>query len=349
MLNLKKTVYRCLIYLVIVAALLPAAMFSSALSVQAASKTEKTPVVPETLRPPSFEQTKGLSNKPYENGQSIQATFMFSGKIADAWANIGDLDSAFPSTIALKNQGDGAWLLFTPPLSKNLKVGERTLEIFAQNISGITSKKFPVTLQQKEIAALPVKYAAGEKDIHLSWLPQKMAVKYLVEWQSSEAKISDYKIVSSNANNSVVISGLQPGTRYEIKIQALDKAGEPVAKKILNLTTYGVAPQKQVAGTQIETKKAVIPAIGSGVSTQIPKVAQKPQSKVGESPTPQPSGSPQEESPKEGWNRLLVALAILIIAAGAAIGGYYGYEWYTSKSHDEEPPEHGASKSKSRW
>ncbi|MBM2821229.1 MAG: hypothetical protein HW405_989 [Candidatus Berkelbacteria bacterium] len=86
--------------------------------------------------------------------------------------------------------------------------------------------------------------------------------------------------------------------------------------------------------------------IGEGVSTQAPKVAQAPKPNVSQSPTPQASESPSQGSGKEGWNRLLVALALLIIAAGVAIGGYYGYEWYASKSTDGEPPE---SKSSNRW
>lgn len=73
-------------------------------------------------------------------------------------------------------------------------------------------------------------------------------------------------------------------------------------------------------------------------------------------PTPAPqavSGASKAQTPETSsgqatstnWSRLLLILSILVIAAGAAIGGYYGYEWWADKDDNTKTP----PRSKSRW
>ncbi|MDZ7587158.1 MAG: hypothetical protein U0946_05340, partial [Patescibacteria group bacterium] len=120
--------------------------------------------------------------------------------------------------------------------------------------------------------------------------------------------------------------------------------------------TLGLAPIKEVAGESQVTvvPKTIAPSIDGEAATtkkvaEVPQVTPKttPKEEVA-TPTPTPTPSPSEEGKATtgGWSKLLVALSILIIAAGAAIGGYYGYEWLMLKGKDKEPPEKDSS---SRW
>src|SRR5690606_32762476 len=43
----------------------------------------------------------------------------------------------------------------------------------------------------------------------------------------------------------------------------------------------------------------------------------------------------EPEAEDSGWNRLFLAISILIIAAGVSICGYYGYQWWMLKNEQE--------------
>lgn len=101
----------------------------------------------------------------------------------------------------------------------------------------------------------------------------------------------------------------------------------------------------------IEIQPVVEKKIGTGVSTFVAQTAPEPvitpevqgESKVIE--TPKDTESAPEES--RNWNKLLLIISILIIAAGVATGGYYGYEWYMNRKDDGDGGD--KSKNKSRW
>jgi len=338
--NLRNIFQRLLISMVIVLLVLPVSLF---LMIATATKAEaaepKKKVATETIKinPPVLEASKGLRKDGYSQGQSINAIFVFPSKEKlKVWAKIGNLDPSFPETENLKAEGDGAWRLVTPELTANLRVGDQLLEIFAQKraqSAGISCNRFSVNLIKRE-KTFPLKTAVNDNEAIMAWNPIKGAGKYLVEWNIRGSSSVLIKVTSETRVN---LKNLLPGTFYEIQISAINTLGDLVAIKKTTLKTLGEAPVAKVAGV---TRKEITPAIGGGVSTS--KVAQK----TAEPATPQESPKPKEENESRGWSRLLVALAILIIAAGAAIGGYYGYEWYAGKSRDREGPD---SKSSSRW
>ena len=167
----------------------------------------------------------------------------------------------------------------------------------------------------------------------------KPAQKYLVQW-NAQGKTTFHLQVVEVAN--ITLENLTPGTVYEIEITPIVADGSLGQPQKMTLKTLGTAPVQEVASIQANK---ITPAIGGGVSTAAEQVKGKETKK--EEPAAQESPKPAETT-KSGWNRILVALAILIIAAGAAIGGYYGYEWYAKKA-EEEPPTSGESKSSSRW
>ena len=333
---------RLLIYLVIMIIALPASVFLmmvSAPKAQAAEVKKTTPtkvVSPAPSAPkPTLKMTKGFQDKlTYRQGEKIKVIFVFEGKVLSAWAKTGSLEANFPETINLTPQGKGGWLLVTPVFSPAINLGQQTLKVYVENSSGIAVFNFSLTLERKPFA-LEAKTVVGEKEIRLAWQPVKSAQKYLIQWNAQDETTFHLRVVEET---KITLDNLTGGTVYEIEISPIGKEGLLAESQKRMIKTLGIAPVRQVAGTQ--EKKALAPAIGSGVSTVSPKIAKTIE-------TPAPSESPKNEETKPtGWNRLLVALAILIIAAGAAIGGYYGYEWWAAKSQDGEPPKSGSS---SRW
>ena len=349
----KKIFCRLLIYLACLTIALPASVILMMVSTPRAQAAEapaksnvtsdrgasKTKTIPETKTLlPSLKTSKGFSAQmTYHQGETIKVLFVFKGKVLRSWAEVGSLDSSFPATISLKNQGDGGWLLVVPKLSSSLNLGVQNLEIHAENARGTNVFSFQLSLMKREIKIIP-KTMVSESEIRLFWQPIKNAQKYLVQWNTKGETVFHLKVVDIP---KAVLGNLTSGTVYEIEITPIGQGGVLGEAQKMNLKTLGVAPVREIAGTQ--AKKGVTPAIGRGVTTAAPKIVQKEKPQA-ETPT-QETAKP-EEGKTGGWNRLLVALAILVIAAGAAIGGYYGYEWYAAKSADKEPP---SGKSSNRW
>jgi len=341
---MRKLIKNFLIYLAIVALLMPAGLFLmmvSASPAQAAERLtaeEKIALTLDQSAPKTevteIETIKGL--KPtYERGENITATIVFTGKVLRAWAKIDALDPSFPEILALRSQGNGGWQLSTSKLTPNLSLGDQIISLSAEGPQGISFFEIPVQLVKKEIK-LSSKIVVDEKQIFLAFNPVKGATKYLASWNVQEESRFYLQVLEKN---QLLIENLEPGTVYKLEISAIGEEGELGLPKKFVFQTSGEAPVKEIAGV---AKKEITPAIGSGVSTS--QVAQKPTEEV--TPTPEESPKEEESEAAGGWSRILVALAILIIAAGAAIGGYSGYEWYAGRARDNEPP---STKSSSRW
>lgn len=347
-----KIIQKLLIYVGVVFLILPVSFFLMFLSVPKAKAAEaknvpsktKEIVKEEISQPPILKVVKGFhSDRIYCVGERIQATFIFEGKVdLKVWANIGNLDATFPATTNLTWSG-GAWILSTPELTDNLNLGSQAVTIGAKNSDGQTFLNFEVFLKEKEKIPLAIKSVIGENQISLYWNPQKYEHQYLVEWRLKNSWQVKAKVITGH---SIVLTNLEPGSVYEIEITSISKVGKLENYQKAIFETLGQPFRKEVAATKAEVSppKEITPAIGGGVATVAPevKMAQKLPDQV--QPTEEESPKAEEETEAVGWNRLLVALAILVIAAGAAIGGYYGYEWWAKSK--EEPPK---SKSSSRW
>lgn len=296
---------------------------------------------------------RGLNpDQTYFQGEKISLRLTLGERKIAVWARTGDLDGSFPEKVAGIYLSDGIWSLETPTLSSNLNPGSRIIKIFAQDQAGNTLiKKVPVYL--KKLSALTIIKAQVDARnlVDLTWQKVPNVKGYLVEWNVQGESLVENKLVDDIYNTSR-IRNLLSGTYYEIRVIPIGLDGSLGEKAEIVIKTLGIKLGQEVAG--IETEKVspqapIKPAIGKGVATTrpvSPKVAAKP-SQI--TPTEQPSSPPKQETPEEtqknNWSRLLVALAILVIAAGAAIGGYYGYEWYVARE-DKEPPE---PKSSDRW
>ena len=339
-------------------------------SAQAASA--KSSVVQKTTKPIPAEKPKaskmafiglptGLHRgNTYVAGQSISLRVSLSGEPISVWAEAGTLDSRFPAKIYLKNEGQGNWFLQTPKLSDNLNLGSNFLKIIAQNGAGeIVQTQVKITLQKFPAVTISSYRVFSTGTAKIVWQPVSWADAYLVNWQIQDDQTS--RKFERTKLTQITIENLVPGTFYEVGIQPLrgDAVG-PEAKAVFK--TLGLAPVKIVAGeissaVSSEARKEIPREIGEGVATSRKVVQAKPPTitatpkqeekkpEVTTTPSPSPSEAPKTQT--GGWSKLLVALSILIIAAAAAIGGYYGYEWLIARAKDkDEPP---SSDSSSRW
>lgn len=290
------------------------------------------------ITPPVIKGLDNLKAANYAQGQSIVMRFSAEAGL-EAWANIGVLDESFPQKIRVNYVDGGLLELRTPKLTNALIPGKHLIKISAKDSAGNWQvKEIPLNLiapAKPEIVYIKVDNFGS---IYPVWQPMKNAKQYTIEWREQGAGEIGEKLIDGRYT-STKISGLNPGTNYEVKITAIyfDGGVSPSSKSIVK--TPGEKPAKMVlAATEVKTAPKITPAIGEGIATA------KPVKQVQAQETTKPADkAKEEETSKGGWNRLLVALSILIIAAGIAVGGYYGYEWMQTKSKDTDTP------SKERW
>lgn len=357
-----KSFRRLLLWLLVVAVGLPFGLAMMVKPARAAAKTEAASPKPAVKLSFVGAPTGLHRGNTYVAGQSIRFQLKISGSPTLVWAETGVLDPNFPATITFApssdGEGEGIWQLQTPRLSDDLNVGSNVLKIVAEDKAGLRIKmSLKITLERFTALTISSYKVTSDGRVVISWGPVSWADVYLVVWQIQDEAASAKHLRTKSV--SAEITALEPGTFYEVKIQPLRGDAVGQGSQVI-FQTLGQAPPKQVAGEQaVEAAAApqLAPAIDEGVTTSR-KLVQAP-SKVSEevapkkeevapTPTPSPSPTPKEEEKAAagGWSKMLVALSILIIAAGAAIGGYYGYEWLMLKGQDKdkEPPS-----SSSRW
>lgn len=166
---------------------------------------------------------------------------------------------------------------------------------------------------------------------------------------------SQYRIIDTVLTNAYTDKDVKIGRTYVYGVVAVDQAGlkSKMAQGVVKVVTPVIVPSITVipvAQAVIQTK--IKPQIAQGVS--IYSADGKGSSETLNTDTKplivdnqQPSTENGSKEPAGNWNRLLVAISILIIAAGAAIGGYYGYEWWVKGKEVAEKPKE--KKTNSRW
>lgn len=313
--------------------------------------TEKTTSITKTIA--FLGAPTGLAKgSTYVVGQPVSFKVKISGDPKKVWTNLGEIDPELSWNIYLQNFGDGIWYLKTPKLSTSLILGSHILKIYAQGDNGeIVNTQVKMTFVQLEKVSIVSYKVTGENNAVIDWNPIKWADLYEVNWQIVGGENIVTKSIITK-EHSVMLSELLPGTSYVVTIQGLRGDVQGPSQKV-TFKTFGEAPIKEIMGTTDQSSRAssITPQIAQGVSTSNKQVAQSApklneQIKPETTASPSPSPSPKDDGKTGNWNKLLVAISILIIAAGAAIGGYYGYEWLVMRSKDEEPPK---PKSNSRW
>lgn len=210
------------------------------------------------------------------------------------------------------------------------------------------------------VSASGVKETVQSKMIKIDYerpIAPVVAVKSVKEgvqlvWQKSE-KNGRVDIIKATQNSKIYASlessmggfidpQVEKGKTYVYRLIMSDEAGliSQATRVSVNYNYTEKPIVKQVAPAQT-APKTIAKNIGKGESTQIAKNSEKKEEvKTGETKQEEP----KKEQPRD-WSRLLIALAILVIAAAAAIGGYYGYEWWANR---EDKPKN-KSNNQSRW
>lgn len=340
---------------------MPIGLLLTVENAQAAEKitAEKIPI--EKTKPvvePKMEfvsQAGLFRGNTYAIGQSIHIRLTISGNPVSVWAETGPLDANFKENMAFSSLGQGDWDLATPKLSSNLNFGSNFLKIYAKNASGKTIEtRIKLTLIEFPPVKIVSYKVSGQNVATINWNPINYADAYQVNWQIQGDNSSN--LFRQIKDSKIEIENLTPGTIYEVRIQVLrgDSVGE--ATKVV-FKTLGESPIKPVLEDKIQVNKiqetkTITPRIDRGVAIE-KKVASATE-KVTENanPSPEPSvtsstsPSPKEEEATGGWSKLLIALSILIIAVGAALGGYYGYEWLMRQKEDKDSSDKDSS---DRW
>lgn len=220
--------------------------------------------------------------------------------------------------------------------------GENTLYFYSVTTSGtkeaVQSKVIKVDYERPSVPVVDI--TSTDNGVQLSW-------------QNTE-KNGRVDIVKATTNSKVYASldssmlgfidpQVEKGKTYVYRLFMTDEAGliSQASRVSINFNYVKKPVVKQVAAAQV-APKTIAKSIGKGEST---KIAQKPIEEK-EVKTEEPkTDEPKKEEQARDWSKLLIALAILVIAAAAAVGGYYGYEWWANRG--DKPK--GKSNNQNRW
>ena len=133
------------------------------------------------------------------------------------------------------------------------------------------------------------------------------------------------------------------GQAYSYKIVAIDLAGNRSMPVVMSVTVKNATNTVAVR----TVSKTIYKNIGTGASiSKGETIAPQVQGDSNVTGVTETADEDKKDAGDTDWSRLLLAISILIIAAGAAIAGYYGYEWWMAK---KDNPEKTSQKKKSRW
>ncbi|MEI6039864.1 MAG: hypothetical protein WCP93_00765 [Candidatus Berkelbacteria bacterium] len=238
------------------------------------------------------------------------------------------------------NKTDGKWQTYNQPF--RAWRGENTLYFYSVGINGIKepvqSKTIKVDYAKPKIES--VKSVSVDGQAEITWVAEKDQVKYNIYRYSN----GTYRLIGSSVTNKFVDRDVKIGQHYFYQIIAVDQAGLK-SKKILTNVVIKVSSQtdQAVAKTSIIDGASTI----SDLKKQKIETASKKENVVSENPVKTSDKAPVK--PARNWSRLLTALYILFVAAGAAIASYYFYEWWMKKKAAQVKPKEKKTNSSSRW
>lgn len=163
----------------------------------------------------------------------------------------------------------------------------------------------------------------SDHSVELSWSAASETASYVVRYRAvGDPNGAYFEVTVSSSTTSTRVTNLENGRRYEFGIATVDAAG--------NRSSFTTA--LATAGTPAPEKPAVLEFIAPPARAAAPSRPVTP--RVEPTPTPTTTAAPEETPAPEDrdLSRLLITLAILIIAIGAGTAGYYGYQWWASRS-----------------
>lgn len=198
------------------------------------------------------------------------------------------------------------------------------------NITHLTpiSAGYDIAAPQK-----PANFTANGKDgaIDLSWEKVTDATGYYVRYrEGTNIDNRTYQTIFLSGADSVntKATGLKNGTLYEFGIKSIDKYGNESEWAVVIATPVTEATLA-VAETTVLTS-----APQTAISTTTPSTVDE--GKSAEIVTVNSDNGQVKSEEMKTSTRFWITLLILVIAAGAAYGGYYAYQWWMTRPKKEK-------------
>lgn len=198
----------------------------------------------------------------------------------------------------------------------------------------------PMTLGADTTApAIPSTFKAEAKDskVLLTWNKVSDADHYDIRYRKSTSnndKVA-YSSIYTTKDNETEISGLENDVEYEFDIRAVDSADNKGEWAVV-VAKPQLSAQEIARRAELQKQVAYYGATASqSASTSSSSINQ-------ENPTDEEIitdgqiNTGDETSSETEGARTAVTLGIIIIAIGAALGGYYGYQWWLGDGEVEE-------------
>lgn len=241
------------------------------------------------------------------------------------------------------NETSGKWSKYKQPVRAYR--GENTLYYYSISKGGIKEavKAKVIKVDYTKPTLVQAKVASLGGSTQMSLQSQSDVVNYKIYKKID----GHYRLIDSVKTDSYTDKSVKVGKTYVYKVVAIDKAGlesdgAQLVVKIVEPVIAAKVENSSVATIKVATLPARIQQIGQGSSVvaQVKPIVEKTVEVT-------PSTNSQTVTPVRNWSRLLVAIVILLVAAGAAIGGYYAYEWWTNRTQVQDKPKE--KKTNSRW
>lgn len=244
------------------------------------------------------------------------------------------------------------------------RAGNLSLVVTAKTMVEVTAVSAPTNALSSTVG----------NSITLTWHPVSGAIAYVVSYTDGQTLFNPIR----TTNTFSVVSNLDLSRTYNFSVAAINPAGSVSAftpimppKPVVAVATATTSASGSSAaagdnrptggpatppatGTEAPAVTTATEATPAAQATAAPaaRIAVNPSPTPSVEPTPSPASSPAEETVKGGsdeqprdWTRVIVALSILIIAAGVATGGWYLYQWWSLRGEGN-----GKGKGKSgRW
>ena len=184
-----------------------------------------------------------------------------------------------------------------------------------------------------------LKATSGNGEVTLNWDKNDEAVGYYVRYRKSTTNDNDqYTTIYLTGKDTIStkVTGLENNTEYEFGVAAKDSVGnigEYTSVKETPKSTSGTATQTETTLKSYWIGKAM--AADTANSEQSQNSQNQQNVSTGDSDN-QEVTSDENNNEEPNWTRFFITFGIILLAAGAGLGGYYGYQWWMNGENEEE-------------
>jgi len=302
----------------------------------------------------------------YHDGQRIKIDLNLAKVGLKVTADLSVIDETLSSEYIVTDNKTGTYTLLSPVLlGETMKFGRNIavpFKIYENTTSFLTVKSsYLVNLQERDIIGganlkAPVRLSAKAEDgkVTLWWSKIYNSKNIVIRYQDDQGQNRSLVVPAKNTGKSIV--NLKNGRIYSFSIAGQTSSGTIGEAKTINVKMPPVKVETKITEkTQNEVTAKRIDLVAATTVKKIDapkkevisanKLLDEQKDKVVLEPEKKDDSSETQNSTTQGANRILLSIGILIIAAGAAIGGYYGYEWLTESRGNNKVK----AKSKDRW